>query len=72
MAKLNDVITMQQVEESIAYIKSIVNDPEEAHVREDELWERVLRAIANGSPDSVMLATLALTTQSINFPRWCA
>lgn len=48
-------------------------DHEAAHIKEDELHLKVLRAIANGSAeDPVGLALLALQSQDIDFQRWCA
>jgi hypothetical protein len=49
------------------------HDDERAHAREDELYRDVLSAIAEGRcGDPAECARLALTTQEINFNRWCA
>lgn len=48
------------------------NDHESLHSMEDDLRADVLRAIANGSPDAVELARIALETDDLDFSRWCA
>ena len=65
-------ITIEQVKQAIESIKDITWDDEAAHGKEDSLRDQVLQAIANGSPDSQELARLALTTNDIDFCRWCA
>lgn len=47
-------------------------DPEWLHSIEDNLYGWVLSAIANGYSDPVKLAGMALHTQQMDFPRWCA
>jgi hypothetical protein len=49
-----------------------VGDDEAAHSMEDALRRDVLQAIANGSPDAVELARIALESESLIFARWCA
>ena len=64
---------IKQIEARIAAIYAVQSDDEEAHIMEDELWEDVLRAIANNEVDSPSTAAyLALTTKNIKFARWCA
>lgn len=67
-------MTLAEIHQRIATIRSSVNDPEAAHDEEDDLWRRVLEAIASGehegSPQD--LARAALQSREINFPRWCA
>lgn len=47
-------------------------DDEVAHVREDEMREKVLRAIAEGNAeDARYMAELALSTDELDFARWC-
>lgn len=43
-----------------------------AHAEEASLRASVLEAIAAGSPDAVELATIALSTDDIDFARWFA
>lgn len=45
------------------------DDWEAAHSMEDNLYKDVLRAIANGASDPRALATMALVTEGIDFPR---
>jgi DNA-binding GntR family transcriptional regulator len=48
---------------------------EEAHVAEDAFHLDVLRAIANQDlthTQAVVLATIALSTEELDFERWCA
>lgn len=70
---------MTNTEQALATIASdvkdielSVGDPEAAHVLEDRLWERVLFAIARGTPDPDRLANAALETILLKFPRWKA
>jgi hypothetical protein len=57
----------------VAAIRAERNDPESAHLLEDELWRDVLDLIANGKcPDARGWATAALVTKGIEFPRWSA
>jgi hypothetical protein len=41
----------------------------EAHKAEEQLWEDVLRAIAAGAPDPATLATEALKSRLVTYPR---
>ena len=67
------MITIEEVKRQIEVIKEKgVHDDEIAHAYEDELHVAVLEAISSGSPDAVELAKLVLTTQSLDFHRWCA
>ncbi len=47
-------------------------DAEAAHGAEDELYERVLRAIASSTSlaNARALASAALETKKLDFPRW--
>ncbi len=59
----------------IEAIRADAGDPESAHGMEDELWSDLLKEISTGAvqgKDAIELATLALTTVEIIFPRWCA
>lgn len=50
---------------------AVALDDGRAHAREDDLYEAVLRAIANGDPNSQALAQAALKTKELKFSRWC-
>lgn len=45
---------------------------EDAHGMEDQLYEDVLREIADGNPHAAELAREAIKTQEIRFARWYA
>lgn len=65
-------MTIAEIERRIAHIEAIRGDDESAHSAEDDLRADVLRAIANGAADAAAMAKLALTTERIEFARWCA
>ena len=67
-------MNIADVTRAVATIADIGSgDPEAAHSREDDLYESVLRAIADGlATDPVAMAKEALKTKDIEFPRWCA
>ena len=57
----------------IAEIRRIAGDYEAAHSEEDDLHRAVLLAIATGDTEnSQEIAAAALTTQDIEFSRYCA
>jgi hypothetical protein len=67
----------------LAKVGEFVDDPEVAHIMEDDLRHRVLEHIANWDKtskditwydvsDMVELAKIALLTEHMEFPRWCA
>ena len=62
--------------DALEFIQQIAlsrGDYEHAHSLEDQLRERVLKAIAGGkAEDPVKLAKIALSTSEIQFPRYCA
>jgi len=47
-------------------------DHEAAHIAEDELYIKVLEAIASGYKNPDGLAIAALEAKDIEFDRWCA
>jgi len=49
-----------------------IRDPENFHWSEDKLHRNVLLAVADGSPESVTLAKIALSTSHIKTIRWYA
>jgi hypothetical protein len=65
-------VTVETIQAAVKAIAEVADDPENAHGREDGLWETVLEAIAAGAPNAVQLATAALETVKIKFPRWYA
>jgi len=65
-------MTPQDIADRVNHINDLRGDDEAAHGAEDDLYEAVLQAIANGAENPAQLATIALGTKSINFNRWCA
>jgi hypothetical protein len=68
-------MTPDEVAQRIVAIKRYSDDGDDAdaHVREDLLYRDLLSAIAEGRcSDPAECARLALTTQAIDFARWCA
>lgn len=66
---------IKQVQAGIADIKAFVSmrDYESAHVLEDSFYAHVLLSIANGKcKDPAKLASAALKSRKLHFPRWCA
>jgi hypothetical protein len=66
------MITMEQIQEEILLLENIKTDDEAAHAIEDDLYFKVLTAIANGAENAAELAFEALRASEINFARWCA
>ena len=66
---INPYWVLQQVE----LLKQFVGDFEAAHSMEDELHSAVLGHIANGTANRPEdCARAALTTEKLEFPRYCA
>ena len=66
------MLTIIDVEKKIQEIKDAEYDDEKAHVLEDQLYKAVLEAVVEGDPDAKIMAEMALTTQDVDFSRWCA
>lgn len=63
----------REVRERIEDIKGQTDDPESAHIDEDNLRSFVLKLIASGeAEDPALIARLALSTNDIEFDRWYA
>jgi hypothetical protein len=67
-----EAITIDSIRHRVVEISEIASDDEHAHSLEDDLWNDVLQAIADGAPDSADLATEALKTNQVKFHRWYA
>jgi hypothetical protein len=65
---------VSDVRQRVQAIADAADDPEDAHMREDELLVDVLRVIAGSATDDQAraLAGAALETRKIEFERWCA
>lgn len=62
----------EDVRNRVATINTLRWDDETAHGEEDDLYEAVLRVIADGAANAPELAREALKTKTIRFARWCA
>lgn len=65
-------VTASEARAAVDYIRSMTHDPEVAHGEEDRMRYQVLEAIAGGADNPVELAEIALSTEELTFPRWCA
>ena len=65
-------MTPDEVHAKVQHIATLANDAEAAHGAEDDLWQDVLTAIKDGAPEAADLASEALKTREIDFPRWYA
>lgn len=73
-------MTIKEVKAKVAEIATLgARDSERAHAVEDDLFEAVLRAIANDTASGTAvprgvraLARAALKTKRFTFPRWSA
>ena len=63
---------VDQVRNRVRHIDNIRHDDEAAHIKEDDLHQDVLQAIADGAADPAALAREALKTKDLDFARWCA
>jgi hypothetical protein len=65
---------VSHVRQRVQAIADAADDPEDAHMREDQLLVDVLKVIADSSTDDQAraLAGAALETRKIEFERWCA
>lgn len=65
-------MTIEEVCNIVATIETVAHDDEKAHGMEDALYEAVLKAIADNTPNAALLAHYALKTKDIDFARYCA
>ena len=66
-------ITVKEVKDIVnSFTDSQDGDYEEMHIEEDDMYEDVLRAIADGDPHSKLLAREALKSKNVKFARWYA
>lgn len=67
------MMTVRRVRTIVKWIDAHKSDDEMAHVAEDNLYSKVLKAIAAGKcEDPVACAAECLKTQKLDFARWCA
>jgi hypothetical protein len=66
-------MTIDEAKERFAQVAKMAGDDEAAHSAEDRFHQDVLFAIAHGLCDSpVEVCSIALSTLSLDFCRWCA
>lgn len=70
-------VSVESVRAEVLAITDGQGDAEQAHSREDDLYEAVLRTIASmdesvSVSECIALAEAALATKALDFPRWCA
>lgn len=65
-------MTVEEVKKRVEQIDVCSSNYEGAHILEDDLYEKVLQAVAAGAENARELATEALKTKTIEFSRWCA
>lgn len=65
---------IKDVEKALLDIAECAGDPERAHILEDKLYREILLEISTsiGPNQWRDLATAALRSSLIDFPRWCA
>ncbi len=66
------MITLGTIQKRLEEIRACIDDPENAHSLENDLFLDVLEAISNGSSNAQELAEAALKSTELEFPRWCA
>jgi hypothetical protein len=66
------MLTVEDVERQVEKIRAMKGDPEGAHSEEDDMIRRVLYEISNEDSAAGDLATAAVKSYDISFPRWCA
>jgi hypothetical protein len=66
------VFTAESAREIVECIRALSDDDELAHALEDDLHFTVLQHVAKGGANSQELAAVAVTTEALDFSRWCA
>jgi len=62
----------KDIVKAVEYIKAIADDDESAHGAEDDLREDFIEYIATRKDSLGEKARLILSTNKIDFARWCA
>jgi hypothetical protein len=65
-------MTPKEAQAAVELIRRVAGDDEMAHAMEDDFHRLVLEHVAMGGRNIRQLATIALSTQDIQFARWCA
>jgi hypothetical protein len=71
---LEDIdMTLEEIQKRIDAIDAIADDDESAHSLEDQLYTDFINYVASINNESLAAkAKLVLSTQNIEFSRWCA
>lgn len=65
------MITVAEIQQRVSELADCSDLLGDGHMKEDELHQDVLRAIADGASDAAELAREALKSLDLkNFPRW--
>lgn len=62
----------QEAKERVARIKSMKGDNQNAHIEEDKLYVDFIRDVAKEKSSLGKVAKVVISTQKIDFSRWCA
>ena len=66
-------MTLDEIKERIEKIRAMAGDDEVAHGAEDDLRRDFIRYVARiGMPSLAEKASVVLSTDEIEFERWCA
>lgn len=66
---------IDEIEKKIQEIKNCTSDPEKAHSLEDDLYHEFIRELSKGVVEYNSIlekAKMILSTEKLEFPRWCA
>lgn len=64
---------LEYIKQEVARIDAMKGDDESAHAAEDEMRAEFIALVAEvGSPELAAMAREVLTTDEIQFCRWCA
>lgn len=69
---MKNKLDLYDIKSCVWSIHAIKDDPETAHEIEYCLYQAVLEEVVAGNPDAKKMARLALTTKTVDFPRWYA
>lgn len=65
-------MTIEEILQAIQEIRDVAEDGETAHINEDNLRTSFIESIAERRDELGELARLILSTDDIDFARWCA
>lgn len=66
-------MTLNEIKTWVTAIDAVSDDAEKAHGEEDELYKELLEFFSLNAPSPFQeLASEALKTKELQFPRWCA